>query len=323
MEHEHSERIAEGGSEPLRLASRLLTSHYPYVEVGGELRIFLGDPPEDAPFEVPIPSGFEVLGGATSEQRRGRAVMEVVLDTELPTTQARDAYRDALHRAGWRDDPRPMERRGFLSGPSGFLMSLMRPRSRSPRRPVEGLRGLPTYFRRDDRHQKLIVLADERPDGPTDVRLIFLSGGGSRRPEQRDPEALFVLPSLTPPRKARSTEDHRDSGTLTPPFEARTPGGAFGGHGHEHNGAYSFVALEVDASLETVASHYTAQLIDAGWILSDAGHSGPQAWTIWTFTDARGEEWNGAFTVLQLPGTPHRHFLHLRADRVREQQDLR
>jgi len=151
-------------------------------------------------------------------------------------------------------------RAGFARGPRGFLMSLGRTLSRSRRGALVDVPGLSTVFR-DARRQTLIVSAEERKGAPTDVRLRLITGRGPlHRRDRNDPEALFVLPHLTPPPRARTPDAGVHTGHLAPPFEARTTGGSYGGHAWEHDGAYSFAALESDLELPSITAHYADQL---------------------------------------------------------------
>jgi hypothetical protein len=245
-------------------------------------------------------------------------VVEVVLDTELPAARVRDTYRDLLSGSDWSEDNRMNEPSGggFARGPRGFLMSLSRTLRRSSRGTAVDVPGLSTIFR-GVRQQFLIVSAEEQTGSPTDVRLRLVTG---RKPLERrrrnDPEALFVMPLLTPPPRSRNSDEGEHTAFLAPPFEARHPGGGYGGSSWEHDGAYSFVALETDLDLDSITTHYAAQLEAAGWTRSGEGMDGPQAWNTWSFFDNEDRQWKAAFTALHLPETPRRYLLHLRADRT-------
>ena len=306
------------GSVSRELAVRLLDSHYPYRVADKRPLLFAGSLPDDPPFEVPIPSGFVLVGSAVLEPSRGRRIVEVVLDTELPAARVRETYKDLLSASDWTEDTRANEPAlgGFARGPRGFLMPLSRTLRRSSRGAAVDVPGLSTVFR-NTRRQSLIVSAEERGGAPTDVRLRLITGrdrAGSRR--RNDPEALFVMPLLTPPPRSDQVGDRYVSGFLAPPFEARYSGGDYGGSGWEHDGAYSFAALETDLDLPSLTAHYTTQLEAAGWSSSRDGLDGPQAWSTWAFSDDEGHPWSAVFTALHIPETPQRYLLHLRADRT-------
>src|ERR687894_1733168 len=116
------------------------------------------------------------------------------------------------------------------------MMPLGRTLGRSRRGAPVDLPGLSTIFR-DARRQTLIVSAEERKRAPTDVRLRLITGRIPLYRRRNDPEALFVLPILTPPPRARVSDEGVRTGHLAPPFEARTTAGGYGGHGWEHEGA--------------------------------------------------------------------------------------
>ncbi len=308
---------SNGGFVPHELAARLLESHFPYTVSGEKPLVFAGRLPEEMPFEVPVPDGFVLVGSAQVASRGNRCVVEIVLDTTLSASRVRDAYRDLLSDGGWEEENlNGPGGGGFARGPRGFLMSLGRTLGRSRRGAPVDVPGLSTVFR-DARRQTLIVSAEERRRAPTDVRLRLITGRGPlHRRHRNDPEALFVLPILTPPPRARTSDEGVHTGHLAPPFEARTTGGGYAGHSWEHDGAYSFAALESDLDLPSITSHYADQFESAGWSRTGEGQDGPQAWNTWAFRDNEGHLWEAAFTVLNLSGTPRRHFLNLRADRT-------
>ena len=318
MERQSPDPPPNGGdSVPRELAVRLLDSHYPYRIADERPRLFATSLPDDPPFEVPIPPGFVLVGSAVSEASRGRRVVEVVLDTELPAARVRDRYRELLSGSDWSEDARVNEPAlgGFARGPRGFLMSLSRTLRRSSRGARVDVPGLSTVFR-NVRRQSLIVSAEERAGMPTDVRLRLITGRDPLERRRRDdPEALFVMPMLTPPPRSRHSDEGERTGFLAPPFDARPSGGSSGGSGWEHDGAYSFAALETELDPASLAAHYAAQLEAAGWSRSGGDTSGPQVWSTWTFSDAKGYPWAAVFTVLHIPETPRRYLLHLRADR--------
>jgi hypothetical protein len=300
------------------LAARLLKSHFPYTVSGEKPLVFAGRLPEEMPFEVPVPDGFVLVGSAQVASRGNRRVVEVVLDTDLSASRVRDAYRDLLSEGEWEEEHLGEPGGGgFARSPRGFLISLGRTLGRSRRGAPVDVPGLSTVFR-DARRQTLIVSAEERRRAPTDVRLRLITGRSPlHRRHRNDPEALFVLPLLTPPPRARISDDGVHTGHLAPPFEARTTGGGYGGHGWEHDGACSFAALESDLDLPSITAHYADQLESAGWSRTGGGQDGPQAWNTWAFRDDNeGHPWEAAFTVLHMPKTPRRYLLNLRADRT-------
>ncbi len=85
---------------PRELAARLVESHFPYTVTEEKPLIFAGRLPEEVPFPVPIPEGFVLVGSAQFASRGDRRVVEIVLDTTLPASRVRDAYRDLLADGG-------------------------------------------------------------------------------------------------------------------------------------------------------------------------------------------------------------------------------
>ncbi len=307
----------DGGSVPRELAARLMESHFPYTVTDDKPLIFAGSVPKEVPFPVPIPEDFVLVGSAQFASRGDRRVVEIVLDTALSASGVRDAYRNLLSGGGWEEENLDGPGGGgFARGPRGFMMSLGRTLGRVRRGARVDVPGLSTVFR-DARRQILIVRAEERKKAPTDVRLRLITGRGPlHRRHRNDPAALFVLPILTPPPRTRIPDEGVHTGHLAPPLEARTTGGSYGGHGWEHDGAYSFAALESDLDLPSSTAHHADQLESAGWTRTGEGRGGPQAWNTWSLLDNEATPRTAAFTALQLPMTPHRYLLNLRADRT-------
>jgi hypothetical protein len=123
-------------------------------------------------------------------------------------SRVHDAYRDLLSDGRWEEENLDGPGGGgFAHGPRGFLMSLGRTLVRSRRGAPVDLPGLSTIFR-DARRQTLIVSAEERKKAPIDVRLRLITGRGPLyRRRRNDPEALFVLPILPPPPRARVSDE--------------------------------------------------------------------------------------------------------------------
>ena len=230
MEHLDPASHRNGDYVPHELAARLLESHFPYTVSGEQPLVIGGSPPREMPFEIPIPDGFVLVGSAQVASRGNRRVVEVVLDTNLPASRVRDAYRNLLSGGDWQEENLDGPGGGgFARGPGGFLISLGRTLARSRRgRPVD-IPGLSAVFR-DASRQTLVVSAEERENAPTDVRLRLVTGRGPFRRRRNDPEALFVMPLLTPPPRSRTDDEGVHTGHLAPPFdqdhrrELRRPG---------------------------------------------------------------------------------------------------
>jgi hypothetical protein len=268
----------------LDLALRLLAQEDPVSRTVEKPGILVGRLPEEAPVDIPILDGFVVVGSLvrSDPEPYGDATIEVVLDTRMSAGQAREAYRERMVAAGWSEPEHP----GLRGGGFDFV-------------PV----GTTTLFCRSEQGPALFFSAHEGtrndPETPTDIRLRLITGSRHSpcAPERNEPDFDRIIPLLTPP-----------SGSY------QFPGGGGGGI----DSAYSDATLETDLDPAAVGTHYAAQLEEAGWSRLDEGQGGPQAWSIWSFTDEDRQPWEGVFTALRTPQTPSRYFLQVYVGRTSE-----
>jgi len=303
----------------------LLATPNPHDQTITPPRILAGRLPEDLPVEIPLPDGTVVVGSMERDMfRKNGRMFQIVLDADVPAEQFRETYRQLLLTSGWNEDQERPGRSGFVPRrlPMLFRVSQRFPRLRSrlglDRPELPAL--LRVGFRLGPRGPKLAVYFRDRPNAPTDVHLILFAG--QREAWVRHDLIRNVIPSLYSPPGIRERYEDERTGVLAPPVGARQVRGNWGGGGRrrwEPDGAYSYVALESDSDLATIAVHYAAQFEEAGWTCMDGGQNGPQAWSTWTFTDGKGRPWTGAFTALRLPeapeGAPSRHLLQVHAGR--------
>ena len=104
MEYPGPASHSSGDDVPHELVARLLESHFPYTVSGDKPFLFAGSLPEEVPFEIPVPDGFVLVGSAQLASRGNRRVVEVVLDSALPASRVRDAYRELLSDGGWEEE---------------------------------------------------------------------------------------------------------------------------------------------------------------------------------------------------------------------------
>lgn len=170
---------------------------------------------------------------------------------------------------------------------------------------------IPLIFRLGARGLKLTVLTQDHGDAPTDVRLDLMLN--NRDPWLRHDAAWTAIPTLYyPPDYLGRPEVQNTSVLWQPPDVQRLSGG---GGSREPDGAHSHVVLRTGMDLASLAAHYSAQLEGAGWLRTDGGQDGPQAWSAWTFTH-KEEPWTGAFSALRLPGAEGRYLLQVCAGRA-------
>jgi hypothetical protein len=276
---------AEGELAALRaLASRLLAGEDTSDAARREPQLFVGRLPDDLPVAIPVPSGgVNVVGSVVRDDLDlDDPYIEIVLSTGMLPEQFHETYKELMATAGW------SEIEPWLDPHGGFT-------NRPP--------GDPVIYCLSERGPALYVTAHERShaerDASTDVRLRLLT---DRRyspcgPRRSEPQWDSVIPRLVPPPGVRHLGG----------------GGSSGG-----DSGYSTTVLETEMDLATMNAFYATQLREAGWIRSGGDHSGPQAWSIWTFTDGVDRPWEGLFAALRFPEMPRRHFLQVQVNQAPE-----
>lgn len=241
---------------------------------GESLRLLVGQLPPDLPFDLPLPEGTRVLGSLLQGDAH---IANMVLMTDLLPDQVVEFYRERLKAAGWSEEESMGQQRGFVQ--SGSM---------SP--------SLAQFFL-GDTGPLLIVTSFSDPDGRSTAEVLLNPGGrGSsfaRRRMGAAHDVWSVLPTIRPPAGARQSVE-----------------GASGGNDR----VISTARLETALDLSTLAVHYHTQLEYGGWERTDAGESGPIAWSAWTFTDEQGEPWRGLFFILKQPDVAERYLLQVSAE---------
>jgi len=186
------------------LARRLSMPLDPYEGVA-EARILVGRLPKDLPMRLPIPDGSTVVGSVTRSLSRGHRSVEVLLDAAPSAGQVREDYRRQLQAAKWREEDNLPGRGGF--NPRGMPL-LFRAAYRFPRlrRALQmDRKDFPAPFRLGASGPRLMVMAQDRPDAPTDVRLHLTLG--RRDLWLRHDDALTAVPTLYLPPDVRGRPD--------------------------------------------------------------------------------------------------------------------
>ena len=196
----------------------------------------------------------------------------IALDTALTDEQVIAFYQDRLTAAGWQMQDVFGPRHG------GFVHS-------SPNE-----RGFANFFAPDGRFTLSLTTMPATSQG-THVELTLRNGVERFRPSPPQGIDMWdVLPLVRPPRHARQQS-------------------LGGGGGPDY--VDTRAALETDLDLSTVAAHYLAELERGGWRRVDAGVSGRAAWSVWSFNDKEGAEWDGILLIIQRPRATGKYALSL------------
>jgi hypothetical protein len=232
--------------------------------------LLVGQLPPDLADGVPVPPNSRVLGSLV----RGRAHVDVELDTDLPAAAVRSFYTEQLTAAGWRVVELQWHRHGGFSYGSA---------------PAQH-----TLFCRGKRGPAITIAASEETGQPTEVRItVMLDARQSpcAHVEQMD-NPWHMLPDLRPPANAH-----------------QIPSGGSGGG----DSVISMATLTSELDVAAIAAHYQDQLAAAGWTVETAEQQGAVAWSRWRFADKNGDAWRGMFVLLQTRATPNQYSVQLHA----------
>lgn len=271
----------ENDTDSLALALRLLAIDYLGEPQEEPPRLFVRRLPDEMLEEIPVPEGLTLVGSMVRSGWRGGLETEMVLDAAVSAESVREAYRQRMTAAGWFERERPGPRGGFGSGPRRGRLVLCK----------------------SERGPSLMVTADDRQGEPTAVRLTLDT---DRRNSPCVPHRHYgpdfdrdVIPELEPPPGARYVERGWGSSQGEDIQESRA-------------------TIEAATGLEGVAVHYAGQLEAGGWTHTGGGIDGPLASSAWELTEGEGQKWMGVFTALEVPETPRRYLLQVRASLISE-----
>lgn len=253
-----------------------------------KLDLLVGRLPERLPTEVPLPEGARVLGSVGLAQAR----YEILLDADQSPEQVREFYQQTLAAAGWTLLPRPHS--------GAFLAQNFLP---------------PLAFRCCE-NLLLLVNAQARKDGPTDVRLTLINSSRRTAHPQANFGTLsggfgFGVMSGEPGRSPNSSPISSPIPVLTPPARGQVSGPTIS---RPTNGGWSsFSALTTGLSAQALLAHYAGQLEGAGWVRASQGTNGPLAWSTWTRSQAQ-ERWSGFLSVTEWPGQADRRQMQFQVE---------
>jgi hypothetical protein len=206
---------------------------------------------------------------------RGPQSLQVLLDVPLSGAEIRNFYQSELTTAGWQapEIPRGFHERGFVHSTSMSYITYWR----GTRGPELGIQIFPEEY------------------AYTDVRLRLDADKRSPAWHMRHHHNIYEMLPL-----------------LYPPAGAQQHGGGGGGNNEDvHTSAV--VELKEAMNIVDLATHYTKQLEQAGWTLTDIETGQQSAWSVWSFRDKDDEPWQAAFFVMRLPGQKQKYELYLHA----------
>ncbi len=294
MDEERAEELA-GLRE---LALRLLPSSGHDVSADRRPELLVRQLPVNLPIPLPLPADAHIVGSVVGERRT-----DIFFDTQESLEELQRLYAEHMTAIGWQNMNISAQARG--PGRGGFV----------PRRPTETVPAsrpagssashhLREVFFEEDSRSSLTITAAQPEGQLVPVQVTFQT---YEHPEQapwrhRVHNIFGMLPPLSPPEGSSQ----------------RSGGGSAGA-----TEVWNTATLITDLDLKAVGDHYTAQLIEGGWTLVEAGYgenAGADggkgaAWSYWRFPDAQDRTWYGSFAVLSHPETPGDYSLLIKAHR--------
>lgn len=258
----------------------LMFRMHPVKPGGGDIQIVAGVVPDNLKDKVPMPGGSRVVGSSLSKQAN-----TVVLETALPGEQVKRFYERRMAELGW-TKPQPMM--GVKSG--GFENQLM-----------ESMLGV-TYSKGDN-DPTLTIKVNERSNGLTNVFLTYQPSGENPMFGSRGRKGAIAAAPMMP---------HSLLPNLSPPgTDVQLSGGRSASNGQERSSAQ----LRSDRSIEEIATHYEAQLGQAGWVQTRRKEEGAIS-SAYTLKDEYGMRWTAFFSVMDRLDMDGYFYLVLEATKV-------
>ncbi len=209
--------------------------------------------------------------------RSDPAGTEIILDSPLKSEEAIAFYQDELTGEGWSEPPQDSYGPGFVSA------------------------SWPSQTFCDVEGDLVIYLyAVDVPDKPTDVRVNIQS---QAEYYQCNPDSTYGMD---------------DAYFLIPPLVS--PAGALvqaGGSSSGQDEVSVTASLKTDLAADELADHFGEQLAEAGWGFGERGATEYEAWSSWTITDDKGEEWGGILIVVESPTDSEKRYAWFQVDKVR------
>lgn len=242
-------------------------------------QLLVGQIPQGLAEEIPFPEHSRVLGTLV----RGPEDATIVFDANVTSQHVLDFYRNQMKAANWQElEMQDVTRRGgFVHSSAGFDFR--------------------TTFCRGSHGPSITVNAFPMAadSTKTDVRLELDATGQQCMQQQKMRRHRPALYELIP--------------RLTPPAGARQQSGG-GGSGSDSVHSSATLVMNNDTGIEELAAHYNRLLESGGWTRSNAGISGPFAWSTWTFHDENNELWYGSLTIFKAPTRYPQYTLYVQAN---------
>ena len=242
-------------------------------------QLLLGQLPDNLPFEIALPENITVIGSLVQGAPMGT---QILLDAAPPVEDAVAELSAAFEAQGLSTPETPMTHGNVF----GSLMP-------GP---------LPTIYCDPDNDYFVTVTAADIDEDTADIRISY------QEPEQR----LGVYSPCNLP----------DSAMMGPNFDIlpqlQAPKGVFvhrsGGGSGEGGNVYRSADMQTELSVAELAEHYHAQLQDAGWALVDTSQVEAVSWSVWDFTDDKGNDWIGTLLLTDKMRAEDARFALLRAE---------
>lgn len=227
--------------------------------------IFIGQLPDDIPFDIPLPEKTSVVGSVV---RQNGLYIDIILDSELKQNELIDFFAASLSNDNWQPGVQNFSPGGFQPFPMTS-----------------------TYIRRNEAVLNISIseLANEKVSSlriniQTDPgQALYLERRGINQMGFMQTDPYYHVPYLIP---------------LQGVSVQSIGGGGGGGPLSSPKNAFQSAILKTEISLFDIAEHYINQLSDNySWNLTDSLVKENISWSSWTFTDDSDQIWGGMLII--------------------------
>lgn len=275
MAQEDGVQIIGGEDNPEAVRELLGYIAAPYAPTG-PVKVYVGQLPEEVPFDLPLPENSRVVGSIIS-QTGGPAYTQLYLASDLPAEDLITYFQETLPTQEWdliNSNP---------GGPRGFN--------------AQAVMNAQFCFQGDEAFIDMTAFGSD--EGQTRV-FAYVALEDAMYPCNQNPQAAptddpyLMLPNLETPEGVEIATNYGGGG------------GGGGGFGFRTASTSTFLRSELTAT--EIIALYNPQLEAQGWTLVSNSDSPALAGSTWTLTDEDGDIWGAIFSIQASPSQENLYY---------------